>query len=117
MRGGPGGAVGRSHRHRLLALAVAVPFLSVGLVARAGLQLQTHVRKRAVAADKSGHPTVMIAVRMAEYQTVELFRRDAEQVEITVEHLGGETEIEEILIAPSRRLGFEMQRQAPFAGE
>ena len=50
-------------------------------------------------------PAVMVAVRVAEDEAVELFRRDPEQVEIAVDDLRGEAEIEEVLVAlrrPSR---------------
>src|SRR4051812_6926356 len=105
MRGGKGGTVRRTDRDRVAAGRTG-PFLAEGQAACAGVQLQRLVQLRPIAADKAGKAAVMVAVRMAEYQAVEPFRLDAEQVKVAVQHLGGETEIEQILIAPTRRLGF-----------
>ena len=61
--------------------AAAVPFLAERQVA-AGVQPQIVAHPRPVMADKPDHPAVMVAVRMAEDEPVELLGRDAEQVEI-----------------------------------
>src|SRR6185312_14468726 len=53
----------------------------------------------------------------AEDEAVELFGLDPEDVEIAVQYLRRKAEIEEVLAAPPRRLGYQVQRQAPLAGE
>src|SRR3954464_13396031 len=108
MRARKGGAVGGANRNRVAAARTG-PFLAEGQVACPGVQLQRLLQLRPVAADKAAKPAVMIAVRMAQDHPVEFLRGDAEQIEIAVQHLGREAKIEQILIALSRSLGFEMQ--------
>ena len=67
--------------------------------------------------DKARQPTVMVAVPVAQNEPVEPLGLEAEQREIAQQHLGGVAKIEQILPGFTRVAGFEMQRQAPFAGQ
>jgi hypothetical protein len=59
----------------------------------------------------------MVAVSVAQNEPVEPLGLDAEQTEIPQQHLGSVTEVQEILRRCTRIARFEMQRQAPFAGQ
>src|SRR5215208_2580304 len=109
-------AVERAHRDRRLAVAAAVPFLAKGQVA-AGVELNAVAHPTAVALDEADHAAVVVAVGMAEDQAVELIRLDPQEIEVAVHDLRREAEIEQISMLFSAFRGFEVQRQAPFAGQ
>src|SRR5216684_6327879 len=99
-----------------LLVARAEPFLAEHRIA-AGEQFEVVTHPAAVMLDKADHPPVMVAMRVAEDQAVEPLGHDAEQVEIAQEDLRRIAEIEEVLAARPGAFRFEMQREAPFAGE
>src|SRR5437016_3072149 len=109
------GAVERAPRAWLL-LARADPLLAKRLLA-AGKELQIPAHAVAIMGDKPWQPTVMVAVSVAQNEPVELLGLDAEQTEIAQQHFGGVAEVEEVLPRFTRVAGFEMQRQAPLAGQ
>jgi hypothetical protein len=109
-------AVERPHRDRRLAVAAAIPLLPEGQVA-SGIKLEVVAHALPVALDEADQAAVMVAVRMAQDQAVELLRLDPEQVEIAVHDLRGEAEIEQILVLLAGSCRLEVQREAPFAGQ
>jgi hypothetical protein len=98
------------------AVARAQPFLAEHQVA-AGEQPQIVAHLAAVVADKAGETAIMVAMRVAQDQPIELFGPQVEQVEIAQEDFRRVAEIEQVLAAAGTAARLQMQRQAPFAGE
>jgi hypothetical protein len=59
----------------------------------------------------------MVAVPVAQNEPVEPFGLDAEQDEIPQQHLGRVAKVQQVLPGLACIAGFEMKRQAPFAGQ
>ena len=63
------------------------------------------------------HPTVMVAMGVAQDKSVQPGGIDVEQIEVAVENFRGVAEIEKVLRRCALGDGFEMERQPPFAGK
>ena len=95
-------------------MAQADPFFTKSFSCRdKGLQIRAHALT--ILRDKTRQPGIMVAVAVAQDKSLEPLGLDPEKLEISHQDLGRVTEIEKIFGRQTRTVGFEMQRQPPFA--
>jgi hypothetical protein len=67
--------------------------------------------------DEARQPAVMIAVSVAQNESIEPLGLDAERTEIAQQHLGCVAEVQQVLRRSLRVAELEMQRQTPLAAK
>ena len=108
-------AVEQAPGHRFGAAPLDPLLVKIALTAGEELEIRAH--SGAIMANEPFEPAIVIAMPVAQDQPVDQTRIEIEQLEVPDQHLGGIAKIQQIARLGTGLCGFQMQRQAPFAGK